>query len=127
MRPGWRQLVSVLAMYVIALSTILSATLAPVPAAAAFDPLSAFCHSAAPTADPSAAETTDGQPAKANKACNHCSLCSVTPAASRGVDSILAGILEPGRLLRVLHPSDVAHTASVVTDQHSARGPPLGA
>jgi hypothetical protein len=111
-------------MYVIALSTILSATLAPVPAAAAFDPLSAFCHSAAPAADPSAAETTDGQPAKSNKACNHCSLCSVTPFSSNGLDNVLAGILEPGRLLRVLQPSDAAHTTSVDSSPSLARGPP---
>ncbi|HWK94781.1 MAG TPA: DUF2946 family protein [Pseudolabrys sp.] len=124
MRLGWRQLISVLAMYVIALNTILWAALAPVPAAASFDPLSAICHSLAQSADQTADATQDGQPAKPSKACDHCSLCSATPSSSTGVDSILAGILEPGRLLRVLQPSDGARTTSVDFSPSLARGPP---
>lgn len=125
MRLGWRQWISVLAMYVIALNTILWAALAPAPAAASFDPLSVICHSLAQTAGQTAAQTPDGQPAKPSKACDHCSLCSTTPAASNSVDSVLAGILAPGRLLRVLHPSDAAHTTSVDSSPSLARGPPL--
>lgn len=125
MRLGWRQWISVLAMYVIALNTILWATLAPVPAAGSFDPLSVICHNLAQTADQTAAQTPDGQPAKPSKACDHCSLCSATPAASNDVDTVLAGILEPGRLLRVLHPSEAAHTTSVDSSPSLARGPPI--
>lgn len=124
MRLGWRQLISVLAMYVIALNTILWAALAPVPAAASFDPLSAICHSLAQSTDQTADAAQDGQPAKPSKACDHCSLCSATPASTSGVDSILAGILEPGRLLRVLQPSDGARTSSVDFSPSLARGPP---
>ena len=125
MRFGWRQCISVLAMYVIALNTILWAALAPVPAAASFDPLSVICHSASQSADSTADATTTGQPAKPSKACDHCSLCGTTPSSSNSVDSILAGILEPGRLLRVLHPSDAAHRTSVDFSPSLARGPPL--
>ncbi len=125
MRLGWRQWISVLAMYLVALNTILWAALAPVPAVGSFDPLSAICHSLAQTADQTAAQTPDGQPAKPSKACDHCSLCSTTPAASNSVDSVLAGILAPGRLLRVLHPSDAAHTTTVDFSPGLARGPPL--
>ncbi|WP_168197808.1 DUF2946 family protein [Pseudolabrys sp. FHR47] len=124
MRLGWRQWISVLAMYVIALNTILVAALAPVPAVGSFDPLSAICHSIAQTADQTAAQVQDGQPAKPSKACDHCSLCSATTASSHDVDSVLAGILAPGRLLRVLHPSDAAHTTSVDSSPSLARGPP---
>jgi len=125
MRPGWRQIVSVLAMYVIALNTILWAALAPVPAAASFDPLSVICHTVAQTPDQTAAQTPDGAPAKPSKACDHCSLCSSTPASSNSVDSILSGILEPGRLLRILSPSDAALGSGVAYSPHFARGPPL--
>jgi len=124
MRLGWRQYVSVLAMYVIALNTILWAALAPVPAAASFDPLSAICHTTAQAADQTGT-AQDGQPAKPSKACDHCSLCSVTPAASGGADSILAGILEPGRLLRILRPGDAKLGSGVAFSPNLARGPPL--
>ena len=124
MRLGWRQYVSVLAMYVIALNTILWAALAPVPTAASFDPLSAICHTVTQAADQTGA-AQDGQPAKPSKACDHCSLCSVTPAASGGADSILAGILEPGRLLRILQPADAKLGSGVAFSPNLARGPPL--
>jgi len=123
MRLGWRQWISVLAMYVIALNTILWAALAPVPAAASFDPLSVICHTVAQSAD----QTQDGAPATPSKACDHCSLCSSTPASSNSVDSILAGILEPGRLLRVLAPADASLDSSVAFSPNLARGPPLSA
>lgn len=125
MRLGWRQWISVLAMYVIALNTILWAALAPVPAAASFDPLSVICHSVTQAANQAAGQTQDGQPAKPSKACDHCSLCSVTPASSDSVDTILAGILAPGRLLRVLAPSDASLDSGVAFSPNLARGPPL--
>lgn len=124
MRFGARKLVSVLAIYAIALNTILWAALAPVPVGASFDPLTAICHSVvdqAPAGDPSPA----GQPAKPSKACDHCSLCSTTPASFSAADAVLAGILAPGKVLRVLRPADAARTAGIVSHQHSARGPPL--
>jgi len=124
MRLGWRQIVSVLAMYVIALNTILWAALAPTPVAASFDPLSAICHTVAQAADQTGA-AQDGQPAKPSKACDHCSLCSATQPSSSGVDNVLAGVLEPGRLLRILQPSDAARTTSVDFSPGLARGPPL--
>lgn len=126
MRFGWRKIVSVLAIYAIALNTILWAALAPVPVGAYFDPLTAICHSVDNQAQ-SADQSLPGQPDKPSKACDHCSLCSTTPASFSAADAVLAGILEPGRLLRVLRPADAARATGVVSDQHSARGPPLSA
>ncbi|MCW5690700.1 MAG: hypothetical protein KIT76_19305 [Pseudolabrys sp.] len=126
MRFGWRKIVSVLAIYAIALNTILWAALAPVPVGASFDPLTAICHSVVDQA-PGADQAPAGQPAKPSKACDHCSLCSTTPASFSAADAVLASILEPGRLLRVLRPADAARAAGVVFHQHSPRGPPLSA
>lgn len=126
MRFGCRKIVSVLAIYAIALNTILWAVLAPVPAGASFDPLTAICHSVVDQA-PGTEQSPAGQPAKPSKACDHCSLCSTTPASFSATDAVLAGVLLPGRVLRVLRPADAARATGVVSDQHSARGPPLSA
>ncbi len=125
MRFGWRKIVSVLAIYAIALNTILSAALAPVPVGASFDPLTAICHS---VVDQSPSDQApNGQPARPSTACDHCTLCGTAAVASSAADTVLAGILEPGRLLRVLRPVDAAIATGVVVHQHSARGPPLSA
>ena len=126
MRFGWRKIVSVLAIYVIALNTILWAALAPVPVGASFIPLTAICHSVVDQAT-TGEQSPAGQPAKPSKACDHCSLCSTTPASFNAADAVLADILRPGKLLRVLRPADAARATDVVSDQHSARGPPLSA
>lgn len=126
MRFGWRKFVSVMAIYAIALNTILWAALAPVPVGASFDPLTAICHSVVDqTVD--GAQSPAGQPAKPSKACDHCTLCGAAPVSASAADAVLAGILKPGRLLRVLRPVDAARATGVVFHQHSPRGPPLGA
>jgi len=126
MRFGWRKIVSVVAIYAIAINTILWAALAPVPAGASFDPLTVICHSVVDQAQ-SADQSPAGQPAKPSKVCDHCTLCGAAPAASIAADAVLAGIFEPGRLLRVLRPAAVAVATGVALHQHSARGPPLSA
>jgi len=126
MQFGWRKIVSAMAIYAIAINTILWAALAPVPVSASFDPLTAICHSIVDQAD-SAAQSPDGQPAKPSKACDHCTLCGAAPVSSSAVNAVPAGILEPGRLLRVLRPVEAARATGIVSHQHSARGPPLSA
>ncbi|KQZ00977.1 hypothetical protein ASD45_08980 [Pseudolabrys sp. Root1462] len=127
MRFGWRKIVSVLAIYSVALNAILWAALGPVPVGASFDPLTAICHSIVDQATVEGDQSPAGQPAKPSKACDHCTLCGVAPVASSAADAVLAGVLEPGRLLRVLRPVDAARSTGVVSHQHSARGPPLSA
>ena len=127
MRFGWRKFVSVVAIYAIALNTILWAALAPVQAGTSLDPLTAICHN---TAEPSpdGASSPAGQPSNPSKACDHCSLCSVTPASfNSAADAVLAGILKPGKLLRVLRPADAARSSSVTASPSPARGPPHNA
>ena len=123
MRFGWRKIVSVVAIYTVAINTILWAALAPVPVGASFDPLTAICHSIADQA-PSGDQSPAGQPAKPSKACDHCSLCSTTPTSFGAADAVLAGILEPGKVLRVLRPADAARASSVTATPSPARGPP---
>ncbi|MBS0245353.1 MAG: hypothetical protein JSR61_01950 [Proteobacteria bacterium] len=124
MRSGWRKIVSVLAIYAIALNTILWAAAMPLPAGGSLDPLSAICHTVvdhAVAGDQTPADTSS----KPSKACDHCSLCSTTPASfNSAADAVLAGILEPGKLLRVLRPADAARTSSVTATPSPARGPP---
>ena len=126
MRLGWRNIVSVAAIYAIALNTILWAALAPVPVNASFDPLTAICHSIADTTA-SADQAPGGPPAKPSKACDHCTLCGAAPVSLGDADAVPAGVLVPGRVLRVLRPLDAAAAAGIVSHQHSARGPPARA
>ncbi len=115
-----RRSVSVLAIYVIALTTILSAFSAPRPAGAAFDPFSVICHSG-----PSAPSTTEQTPAKQtpSKACDHCSLCLVT-ASLADPDAIPAGRLMPPSVLQILRPASTAARAHFSVTPNLARGPP---
>jgi hypothetical protein len=126
MRLGLRKIVSVVAIYAIALNTILWAALAPVPAGATFDPLTAICHSIADQAD-SGAAVPAGAPAKPSKACDHCTLCGAAPVSAGAADAVPAGVLAPGKVLRVLRPLDAPRATGVTSEQHSARGPPASA
>lgn len=126
MRFGWRKLVSVAAIYAIALNTILWAALAPVPVGASFDPLTAICHSVVDQA-PSGEQSPAGQPARPSKACDHCTLCGAAPVSFSAADAVPAGVLLPGRVLGALRPLDAAQATGVVFHQHSPRGPPASA
>lgn len=121
-----RKIVGILAIYTIALNTILMAAVGPAPAGAAFDPLSVICHSIsdAATGNPSA---PDGPPARPGKACDHCTLCGATTPAAMSADAVLAATLEPGTLVAVLRPIDAPRRASAVRAANLARGPPLSA
>lgn len=126
MHSGVRKIVGILAIYTIALNTILMAALAPVPTAAAFDPLSVICHSI-PDAAAGNPASPDGPPAKPGKACDHCTLCGATTPAAMSADAILTATLEPGTLVAVLRPDETPRRASAVRSANLARGPPLSA
>lgn len=120
MRLWLRRSVSVLAIYVIALTAILSALSAPRPASAAFDPFSVICHSG-----PQAEAATGQEPAKQtpSKACDHCSLCFAAVSLA-GPDAIPAGRLAPPPVLQILMPASTAARAHFAVTPNLARGPP---
>lgn len=121
MRVWLRRSVGLLAIYVIALTTILSAFSAQRPASAAFDPFSVICHSGTGTAD-----ATDQAPAQhaPTKACDHCTLCNGAPAASATFDGVAIGILAPATHLRVLRPAESLAHADIGGSPRQAQGPP---
>lgn len=124
MHSVFRKIVGITAIYAIALNTILMAALAPVPAAAAFDPLTVICHS---TAGTTADTAPDGQPAAPGKACDHCTLCGATASPAMAADGVLAAALSPGTLIAELRPAEASRRPGVVRSSNLARGPPLSA
>jgi len=120
MRMWLRRSVSLLAITVIALTTILSAFFAPQPASAAFDPFSVICHSG-----PVDLSTTDQAPANQTptKACDHCSLCFVA-ASFAGPGANPAGRQTPPTVLHVLWPASSAARAHFAAHPNLPRGPP---
>jgi hypothetical protein len=121
MRAGGRRLLSLVAIYVIALHTILWGV-TPLFAAQPIDPFSDICHSNAPLASPT--EQSPVGPASApTHACDHCNLCSIaTPLAA--LDSALASHLLPARLLQILRPTSAAGRGYPAITLYLARGPP---
>jgi hypothetical protein len=124
MTIGWRKFVSVVAIYAIALNTILWASLMPIASGANVDPFTVICHAVTQTSAAGEQKSPTGQPSGPSKACDHCSLCATTPASFDTLDNILAGYLEPGRLVEVLRPADAKRRYSVTDSPHLARGPP---
>jgi len=122
MRAGIRQVVSVVAVFAIALHTVLWGAVAPLADGPAIDPFSVICHSAAPTASPT--DQSPASPASApTHACDHCNFCSVTsPLAA--LDTAPSSRLSPVRLLQVLRPVSVVARSHLATTPHLARGPP---
>lgn len=124
MHPGFRKIVGIIAIYAIALNTILWTALAPVPAGAAFDPLAVICHSTANAADMTV-DAAGGQPAAPGKACDHCTLCGATGSPAMAADAVLAATLSPGRLIAELRPAEASRRPGLVRSSNLARGPPL--
>jgi hypothetical protein len=119
---GLKRAVSLAAIYVVALHTILLG-IVPVPAggSAASDPFSIICHSDALSV--ATAEQVPGRPdIIPGHACDHCILC--TASAPPVLDSVLAGQLAPTRLLQVLQPASTALRSHLAITPHLARGPP---
>jgi hypothetical protein len=117
MRLGGRRVVSVLAIYAIALHAILWGV-APMAAGPSVDPFSVICHSEA-----TPAEQSPATPAPAH-ACDHCNLCSAAPAPA-ALNSVVTDWLAPARLLQILQPATAAVRGHLATTPHLARGPPV--
>ena len=121
MRVWLRRSVGLLAIYVIALTTILSTFSAPRPASAAFDPFSIICHSG--TGTTASADQAPAEQAPA-KACDHCTLCNATPAAFATFDGVVIGTLAPAAQACVLRPAESLPQADVGGSPRQAQGPP---
>lgn len=123
MRLWLRRSVSVLAIYVIALTTILSAFAVPQAANAAVDPFSIICHSG-----PLGAAQTDTGPATPaslpNHDCDHCTLCGAAPTAAVTFDGVVVGYLVPTKPLHALRPADSAVHEDIGGSPRQAQGPP---
>ncbi|HET7384557.1 MAG TPA: hypothetical protein VFJ59_18495 [Pseudolabrys sp.] len=121
MRPLVRRSVTLLAIYAIALHTVLWATVAPHTVFAAIDPFTVICHSE--TSAPAEQAPVHGPLAPPAHACDHCNLCSVAapPLAS---DTAVTARFQPVRSLRVLHPANIARHDDIAADPKLARGPP---
>lgn len=118
MRSGVKRVLSVLAIYAVALHTILSG-IAPLASASALDPFSVICQSG--TQAP--AEQTPQAPAPSSS-CDHCTLCGAAAAPPVTLDRIAAGQLLPAKRLRVLRPAPAAARDGLSSNPHQARGPP---
>jgi hypothetical protein len=113
-----RRALSVAAIYVVALHTIL---IGIVPVLVAGDPFSIICHSDAQAVAP--AKQTPGRPDPVpSQACDHCNLCSVL--ASPALVSVFAGQLVLMRPSQVLQPASTAVRGHLAIALHFARGPP---
>ncbi len=118
---GWlRRSVSLLAIYVIALTAILS--VAAPTAGAAFDPFSVICHSGTDTA----AATTETAPAQQSptKACDHCTLCNAAPVAGVAFDGFVIGVLTPAKPPRATRPAVSVSRDDIGGSPRQAQGPP---
>ena len=118
MRGLSKKVLSWVAIYAVALHTLLTG-IAPVFAAQNnADPFAVIClHDAsAPTSLPSGLVP--------GHACEHCNLCSAV-APPPAPDFVAFGNLMPTRLLQVLRPASAAPGISIVYRPNLARGPPL--
>ena len=114
--------VGALAIFAIALHTLLWAFAVPAAAATGtLDPFSSICHSNGGAA---AADQDQSAPAsKPSAACDHCNLCAATPTSATP-DVVLAGRLLPECVLAVLSPVSVERRDGVTSNPKLARGPP---
>ena len=120
MRFGGRRVLSVVAIYAIALHTIFWAA-GPMLAGPSAEPFSVICHSEAPSPSDQAPSDPGSTP---SQVCDHCNLCSATPVPPVDFDSVLAGILTPVKLLHVLAPAPTAAYDGITDNPNRTRGPP---
>ena len=117
MRPLFRHSVTLLAIWAIALHTVLWASIGPLNGQLAIDPFTVICHSG--TSGPVEQAPPPIVPAHP---CDHCTLCSAI-ASPPVPDTSLTLRLEPVRVLQVL--VGVAPGDDVTADLKLARGPPV--
>jgi len=121
LQVGVRKVLSWVAIYAIALHTILLG-FAPLMAAPTVDPFSVICHSEAPGAAP--AEQAPVGPASApSHACDHCNLCSAM-APPDALDGVVIAELTPTKLLHILGPAFASPRDGIAYHPNRARGPP---
>jgi hypothetical protein len=126
MRIWLRRSVGLLAIYVIALTAILSVFAPAMPAGAtatAVDPFSVICHSGSTTQsdDGSGPAAPASLPAKA---CDHCTLCNAAPAPAATFDGVVVAYLAPAKVLHAFVAYDSARHDDAGARPWQARGPP---
>ena len=123
MRVSFRRAVTIVAIYAIALHSVLIGV-APAFAgkADATDPFAIICHSDALAVAP-AEQAPDSHNNVPGHACEHCNLCSVS--GSPVLDLTIAGHLAPTPLLQILQPVSTSVRSHLVVIPHLARGPPF--
>lgn len=122
MRRGVKRSLGWLAIVAIALHTVLWGVATPMASASTVDPFSIICSSA--THAVAQIDQVPGQVPAPAAACDHCNLCGAAAAPAVTLDSVLAGQLQPAKLLQVLRPATGATHDGVAYSPHQARGPP---
>ena len=115
-----RHSVTLLAIWVIALHTVLWASVAPPNGQWAIDPFTVICHSE--TSAP-VEQAPVHAPLAPTHACDHCNLCSAA-APPQTSDTMLLVRFEPVRTLQVLRPVKIARHGDIAANPKLARGPP---
>jgi len=122
MRLGLRRSVTLLAIYAVALHTVLLG-IAPLLAASTADPFSVICHAEALATSP--VDQTPVSPASApTPACEYCNLCNAI-APPDTLDSLVIDQLTLTNLLEVLRPATAAIRDGIGDNALRVRGPPL--
>jgi hypothetical protein len=120
MRDSAKRVLSVVAILAIALNAMLWG-IAPMSAAPSADPFSVICHSGSA----SLSDQTPADPASVpSHGCDHCNLCSAASTPPSALNTVLAGILTPVKLLRVVPQATAAPFDGVAYNPNKTRGPP---
>lgn len=120
MRGRTRPYLSVVAIFAIALHTLLWTAFVPPVAAPSVDPFTVICHSeAAGSGD----QVPSHGPLTPAHACDHCNLCSAV--APPTPSTALIASVEPVQILQVLRPIKMARHAADAANPKLARAPPL--
>jgi hypothetical protein len=119
MKTGGSRFLGLLAIYAIALHTILWGAGIPY-ASASVDPFSVICHSEAAAPGEQAPAGPASSP---SHACDHCNLCSAMAPPDPRADVVITRLV-PARLLQVLRPASASTRDGIAAHLKRARGPP---
>jgi hypothetical protein len=120
MRGSAKRILSVVAILAIALNAMLWG-IAPMSAASSADPFSVICHSGPTQASDQAPADPTSVP---SHGCDHCNLCSATPTPPSALDTVLAGILTPTKLLHVKPSAPAIPRDNIASNPRLSQGPP---